>query len=404
MLARADKTASQSGGLTSILFRDRNTRGSSSAMLSEGRTLIWRRDQNIRRSSPKAVNSTDFLTKPWQGTDLDSVVPVAGRSRSLLDVTPDATSNDIQLLEEEVRSRRLKLVCGILSGLVAAFGAVFVYLYERASSGDEAIIEPKALASSTDLSMDATTRKRAGVDGPYLDSESELRRTELAVEGAVGPRIARNGRGSQKGVSTEGLPRLIEKKKDVERGKHESQPESVSSDGNSHRSSAPGAQGNSTVVMSESELSARCDEIQCLVEPDKNCCSKYKKSGEVSPSEGAPAGAKNDDSEGIRAGAMGDGSEVSAKSVDSDLPERPSRGDVSSGIGQVKGSVSACASRAPGGGKVTVNIKISPSGTVSSASATGGTAGLNSCVESAVRRAKFPRSQLGASVNYPFIF
>jgi predicted Zn finger-like uncharacterized protein len=120
-----------------------------------------------------------------------------------------------------------------------------------------------------------------------------------------------------------------------------------------------------------------CDEVTCLVEPDKPCCKNRRRSGS-SGSKAAP--------------------------VDTSLPERPSRGDVSSGVGAVKGSVSACGSRAPGGGKVTVKIKISPSGTVSSASATGGTASLNGCVESAVRRAKFPRSQLGASVNYPFIF
>jgi len=122
-----------------------------------------------------------------------------------------------------------------------------------------------------------------------------------------------------------------------------------------------------------------CDEVSCLVEPDKPCCKKYgRRSG----------------------GSSGSGSD----SVDPSLPERPSRGDVASGIGDVKGSVSACGSRAPGGGRVTVKIKISPSGTVASATATGGSASLNGCVESAVKRARFPKSQLGASVNYPFIF
>lgn len=121
-----------------------------------------------------------------------------------------------------------------------------------------------------------------------------------------------------------------------------------------------------------------CDEVTCLVEPDKPCCKKY----------------------GRRPGSSGS----SSRSADPSLPEQPSRGDVASGIGDVKGSVSACGSRAPGGGKVTVKIKISPSGSVSSASASGGSSNLNACVESAVRRARFPRSQNGVSVNYPFIF
>ena len=124
--------------------------------------------------------------------------------------------------------------------------------------------------------------------------------------------------------------------------------------------------------------SSGCDEVTCLVEPDKPCCKKY----------------------GRRSGSSGS----SSRSADPNLPEQPSRGDVASGIGDVKGSVSACGSRAPGGGKVTVKIKISPSGSVSSASASGGNPSLNGCVESAVRRARFPKSQNGVSVNYPFIF
>ena len=123
-----------------------------------------------------------------------------------------------------------------------------------------------------------------------------------------------------------------------------------------------------------------CDEVTCLVEPDKPCCKKY----------------------GRRSGGRSDSG--SSGSADPSLPERPSRADVASGIGDVKGSVSSCGSRAPGGGKVTVKIKISPSGSVSSAKASGGSGSLNGCVESAVKRARFPKSQLGASVNYPFIF
>jgi len=123
-----------------------------------------------------------------------------------------------------------------------------------------------------------------------------------------------------------------------------------------------------------------CDEVTCLVDPDKPCCKKG----------------------GRRSGSGSSGSR--SESVDPSLPERPSRADVASGIGNVKGSVSSCGSRAAGAGKVTVKIKISPAGTVSSVAASGGNPSLNGCVESAVRRAKFPRSQFGASVNYPFIF
>jgi predicted Zn finger-like uncharacterized protein len=122
-----------------------------------------------------------------------------------------------------------------------------------------------------------------------------------------------------------------------------------------------------------------CDEVTCLVEPDKPCCKKYSR-------------------------RSSGGSSRSSGSADPNLPDQPSRSDVASGIGNVKGNVSACGSRSPGGGKVTVKIKISPAGSVSSASASGGSSSLNGCVESAVRRARFPKSQYGVSVNYPFIF
>ncbi|HEU5061363.1 MAG TPA: hypothetical protein VFU21_32785, partial [Kofleriaceae bacterium] len=80
------------------------------------------------------------------------------------------------------------------------------------------------------------------------------------------------------------------------------------------------------------------------------------------------------------------------------------RSDVSGGMSGVKGRVSSCGSKHGGKGTVMVKIKISPSGGVSSASASGGNSGLASCVESAVRGAHFPKSQLGITVNYPFVF
>jgi predicted Zn finger-like uncharacterized protein len=124
--------------------------------------------------------------------------------------------------------------------------------------------------------------------------------------------------------------------------------------------------------------SSGCDEVTCLVEPDKACCRK--------------------------GGSRKSSSSSSSSSADPNLPERPSRSDVSGGMSGVKGRVSSCGSKHGGKGTVMVKIKISSSGGVSSASASGGNSGLASCVESAVRGAKFPKSQLGITVNYPFVF
>src|SRR5690606_30942921 len=118
-----------------------------------------------------------------------------------------------------------------------------------------------------------------------------------------------------------------------------------------------------------------CDEVTCLVEPDKPCCRKGGSSSRKS-------------------------SGSSSSSSNSNLPETPSRSDVSSGIAKVKGKVKAC----NGSGTITARIKISPSGSVSSVNATGGSPSANTCVERAVKKARFPKTQRGVTVNYPFVF
>ncbi len=120
-----------------------------------------------------------------------------------------------------------------------------------------------------------------------------------------------------------------------------------------------------------------CDEVTCLVTPGAACCRKFaKKSGGDSGSKGSS----------------------------SNLPEKLSRRDISSGIGRVKGRVSSCGDKHSGKGTVKVKIKIGGNGKVTSAQASGGSSALRSCVTSAVKRAKFPKTQKGMSVTYPFVF
>jgi predicted Zn finger-like uncharacterized protein len=122
-----------------------------------------------------------------------------------------------------------------------------------------------------------------------------------------------------------------------------------------------------------------CDEVTCLVEPDKACCKKYSRGG----------------------GGGGGGGGGS----DSNLPERLSRSDISKGISKVRGRVMSCGDKHGGKGKVSVKIKISGGGKVTSASASGaGSGSLRNCVSGAVRKAKFRKTQRGMSVNYPFVF
>lgn len=119
-----------------------------------------------------------------------------------------------------------------------------------------------------------------------------------------------------------------------------------------------------------------CDEVACLVDPDKACCKRRGGSSRRTQPSGGGG---------------------------SDLPERLSRSDISKGIGKVRGRVASCGPKNNFKGKVSVKIKIGGDGRVRSASASGGTGSVRSCVTSAVKRAKFRRTQKGMSVKYPFV-
>ena len=115
-----------------------------------------------------------------------------------------------------------------------------------------------------------------------------------------------------------------------------------------------------------------CDEVGCLVDPDKPCCGKLK-------------------SEKPR--------------PDPDLPERLSRTDVQRGMRGVTAGVKACAEPTGFKGSIRVRVAISPEGRVASAAVSGTAPGpIAACVTAAVKRARFPKTQQPLTVNYPFVF
>ena len=83
-------------------------------------------------------------------------------------------------------------------------------------------------------------------------------------------------------------------------------------------------------------------------------------------------------------------------------PASLSKSQVMAGMKAVAGAVKACGKGA--GGKVTVQATITPGGRIASARALGSHAGtpVGKCVERAVRRARFPKSQKKLKVKYPF--
>jgi len=120
-----------------------------------------------------------------------------------------------------------------------------------------------------------------------------------------------------------------------------------------------------------SKSTGGCDEITCLVDSSKACCRK---------------GRTNNNS----------------NNSDSKLPDRPTKAQVRSGMGRVSGSAKSCGKRNGWSGKVRVRIRISGSGRVGSAKASGGPGKVNGCVSAAVKRARFPKTKSGLSFTYGY--
>jgi len=130
-----------------------------------------------------------------------------------------------------------------------------------------------------------------------------------------------------------------------------------------------------SAASASSATDEKCDEVECLVS-GKHCCGKNPKG----------AGAKSD-----------------AAAPDPNLPPRPERSDITTGISSVQNRLQSCGDRFSVRGAVTVKISIAPSGSVSSASTTQGTGEFQSCIAGALKGARFPATQQGARVSYPVV-
>ena len=132
---------------------------------------------------------------------------------------------------------------------------------------------------------------------------------------------------------------------------------------------------------SEEEPAAECmDEVACvLADFAPACCKRYQDSNR-----------KNR------------GDEVTTRS---NLPDRPSRDAIKSGIAKVRDRVRACGQRHPASGTVMVSMKVGGNGRVERASIKETPdASLGRCVAVAMRSARFAESKSGASFKYPFTF
>ena len=134
--------------------------------------------------------------------------------------------------------------------------------------------------------------------------------------------------------------------------------------------------------LPESKDQAACDEVSCVLNNYEGaCCSKFKK------------------------GKSGGSTSKPASSGGGDLPDSLDRAMISDGVAKVKARVMACGDKSSAKVQVKVSVKVNPDGSVASVTVkTTPDPSLGSCVESAMKKASFKRTQNGGSFGYPFVF
>ena len=122
-----------------------------------------------------------------------------------------------------------------------------------------------------------------------------------------------------------------------------------------------------------------CDEVSCVLENYEGaCCKKFHSPHAPTTTKHPPANS---------------------------LPDALDRQSITSGLASVKARVEACVVVSTSRGTVKVRVHVDGNGVVTEVivEATPDDA-LGACVEAAVQRAVFPRTQRGGSFSYPFVF
>ncbi len=132
------------------------------------------------------------------------------------------------------------------------------------------------------------------------------------------------------------------------------------------------------------EAGGSCDEVSCVLNNYEGaCCQKFRKGGS------RPSG----------------GGTTAPRPGGSDLPEKLDRAMIAEGVSRVKARVMGCGDKSSAKGQVKVSVKVTADGSIASVNVTATPdPGLGSCVQSAMQRATFRKTQSGGSFSYPFVF
>jgi len=342
------------------------TPGSRTTATQEGSGLI-----DIRSMAQVYLGDSGSPSRPAAGPGTGSIddLPSFGATSF------DAPASPMLLPMAPAESDNKKLLFALMGVIgVLALAAIVLVVMVVKGGGDEATV-----ASTAGEGSSAGEGAGAGSDDDKpADGQDKV--AEAAKDGAgteatePGKDEAGKGEGGEdEGSKDEPAKEPKETKTATARSSSSSSSSSSSRDRDKPKPRETEPPKETTTASKPAESSAGCDEVTCLVEPNKACCRKYRSSG------------------------------GSSSKSSSNLPERPSKSDVKAGIGNVMGRVRACGSKHGGTGVVKVRVKVGESGRVESADPSPSNA-LGDCVASAVKQAKFPKTQRGVTFTYPFRF
>ncbi len=174
----------------------------------------------------------------------------------------------------------------------------------------------------------------------------------------------------------------------------------------------PGGQFGFVIARPDADVVAECDEVSCVLNNYEGaCCHQYKRGNRVDPDDITvkPDPVMCDEVTCVLSNYEGACCMKYRKgklAIERDeVPEALDRLLITEGINVVKPAVIACGDKHPAQGTVKVSVKVAPSGTPESVTLKQSpNPGLGSCVVSAIKKARFARTQAGGSFSYPFVF
>jgi TonB family protein len=317
------------------------------------------------------------------GSGSDDDLPVFGQSSfaapaPVLLPTPAANTNN----------KPLYIMLGVIGVLVVAAAVLVVLVVKGSGRETVAAVDPatgaamQAMQAPGDTAATGDTAAKP-VDGDKAGAGADQGKSGDGAQGASA--TEKDDDKDERGAKT--AAKTSSSRSSGSSTKRSGSSSGSSSSGSSSGGSSSGGSSGSSSSSSSSSSSGCLDEVGCLLaDKPPACCSKYS---------GGGGGSKKSSGGGSSSGSSGGGN----------LPEQPSRSDISSAMSGIGGRVTSCGSKHAAKGEVKVSVKVAPSGSVSDVSVRSSPdAALGKCVADTVKSAKFPKTEKGITFSYPYRF